>query len=118
MNRTKNHLAALAAFAMLLGTAGASQAASETCRVDLGLGACTTNWLRANATNHFVHVSVSSWQTFYLHDIDTHVIVYHGTNGIFGTEHTVTGLFGRYTGEINNLLTAALIGGHITITNT
>ena len=103
--------------AALLGRGGASHAASSTCTVGIAPAECTTDWVRANPTTHHIHIKVSPWQTYYLKDIDTHVVVAHGTNGMLGTERTVTGLYGRYTGTVNNALTALLIGGGITISN-
>jgi hypothetical protein len=114
MNR---RLAAVAVLATLLASTGLAQAASKTCTVGFAPPTCTTGWVRANASGHFVHVSVTSWQTWKVTDIDTHVRVAHGTNGVLGSSRTITGLYGRYNATISNQVTAVVLGGRITISN-
>jgi hypothetical protein len=117
MKKMKNlGLAAVLAVASLAG-AGIADAASKTCYTGFAPPDCTTGWIRANSSGHFVHVSVSSWQTWKVTDIDTHVRVAHGTNGILGSERTITGLYGRYNATISNMVTSVVVGGHITISN-
>jgi len=117
VNKLIHGFAAAAALAGLLGFDSAAQAASKTCRTGLVPTFCTTGWIRANPRTHHVHVSVSSWQTWSVHDIDSRVRVGHGTNGIWGTEKTITGLYGRYNASISNQLSSSIVGGHITIRN-
>ena len=109
-------LAAVLALASLAGV-GIAQAASKTCYTGFAPPDCTTGTIRANSSGHFVHVSVTSWQTWSVHDVDTHVRVAHGTNGVLGTERTITGLYGRYNASISNMVTSVVLGGHITISN-
>jgi hypothetical protein len=108
-------LVALAVF----GAAGAAEAASKKCSIGLTLatGDCTTGWVRANAKTHHVHISVSRFLNYSVKDIDTHVQIARGKSNLSGVEKTIGGLYGRYTASINNIATAVLGGGSVTIHN-
>jgi hypothetical protein len=101
-----------------IGSMGLGEAASESCWTQFSVPECTTRAIPANAQNHFVHVSVGPFQTYSVNDTDMHVQVAHGTNGILGTERTITGLTNHYNAHIGNLLTSAITGSSVTITNT
>lgn len=104
--------------ALAAGSLNLVGAASESCHTQFSVPVCTTDSIPANAQNHFVHVSVGPFQTWSVHDVGNGVQVGHGTNGILGTERTITGLFGRYNATISNILTSAITGSGVTITNT
>ncbi len=79
--------------------------------------ACNTATINANARNHFIHVQASRFLTWQVKDVNSRVIVAHGTSGIRGTDKTITGLYGTYNGRASNVATSVLIGGRLELSN-
>lgn len=111
----KTGLLAVAAGALLASSAAPVAAEASSCFasvVKFGNDACTTGSVGANASGHFVHVSVSSFAHWEVFDTVTNVTVGSGQIGALGLERTIFGLFGRYKLELHSF------AAHGTINNT
>jgi hypothetical protein len=83
--------------------------------IKLGNDTCTTGNIAANASGHFVHVSISGASAHWnVDDTVTGVTVGSGQTGtVSGLERTIFGLFGRYT-----LTIGSFVGAHGILNNT
>ncbi len=112
-------IAGAALSCVLLSAAVPASATRVSCSIDLVnvWSGCSTDSIRANARNHFIHVHAWRFVTWQVKDINSNVIVARGASGIRGTDKTITGLYGTYKGYASNSATALTISGRLELSN-